>query len=194
MLEAYIRPSVQQHFISPLAEKVCHWISPNVCTFFAVIVGSLSGVCIAFNKPWWGVALLILSGLLDVLDGSLARVTQQQSDAGSALDIVGDRVVEISVVLGLYALAPMERGMLSLWILGSILLCMTTFLVVGIFAHNQSDKSFHYSPGLIERFEAFLFFILMILLPSVFSLLGSLFVILVLITCVIRLTQFVRQA
>lgn len=74
--------------------------------------------------------------------------------------------------------------------LTSILLCVTSFLVVGIFTEKQTEKSFYYSPGLIERGEAFFFFILMILFPSYFVLLSSLFILLVLLTTAIRVVQF----
>ena len=74
--------------------------------------------------------------------------------------------------------------------LGSILLCITSFLVVGIFTPNHSSKSFHYSPGLIERAEAFLFFIVMIFVPYYFTFFAFLFATLVALTALIRLWQF----
>lgn len=69
-----------------------------------------------------------------------------------------DRVVEFVVVLALWFVAPQQRGLWCLLMLGSMLLCITSFLVVGIFSENQSQKSFHYSSGLMERAEAFSFF------------------------------------
>jgi hypothetical protein len=87
-------------------------------------------------------------------------------------------------------------GIFSLLMLGSILICVTSFLVVGIFLENTSQKSFYYSPGLIERAEAFLFFVLMILFSKAFSILAVIFSILVFLTAALRLYQFAqyRQA
>ena len=78
--------------------------------------------------------------------------------------------------------------------LGSILLCVTSFLVVGIFSENSSKKGFYYSPGLIERLEAFIFFICMLVLPMYFEALSIIFTILVVMTTVIRVMQFRTQS
>ena len=67
---------------------------------------------------------------------------------------------------------------------------MTSFLVVGIFSENKSQKGFHYSPGLMERPEAFLFFAMMMLLPTLFSALALLFTFLVFLTAGLRVLEF----
>ena len=74
----------------------------------------------------------------------------------------------------------------------SILICITSFLVVGIFSPNTSEKGFFYSPGFIERGEAFLFFIVMAIFPSLFPFFSLLFFSLVFLTALIRLVQFRR--
>jgi archaetidylinositol phosphate synthase len=71
-------------------------------------------------------------------------------------------------------------------------ICVTTFLVVGIFTKNDSQKSFFYSPGLIERAEAFIVFSLMILLPFTFSVLAWGFIALTFLTAFLRLWQFIK--
>ncbi len=48
-------------------------IQPNTITIGAFIIGVLSGVCIAYGQAVWGLVLLWLSGLLDVLDGSVGE-------------------------------------------------------------------------------------------------------------------------
>jgi hypothetical protein len=99
-------------------------------------------------------------------------------------------VVEASVIIALFAVAPESRALPALLMLSCILLCVTSFLVTAIFSENNSEKSFYYSPGLIERPEAFLFFILMMLVPKTFSLLAYLFSALVLWTTYRRLQEF----
>ena len=64
------------------------------------------------------------------------------------------------------------------------------FLVVGIVSDMVSNKTFYYSPGLMERAEAFLFFTLMILFPSQFIWLGILFSVLALFTAIQRVFEF----
>ncbi|MDF1760733.1 MAG: CDP-alcohol phosphatidyltransferase family protein [Coxiellaceae bacterium] len=193
MLETYWRPTLQHRIFNPLAMWLhqSKRITPNGLTYAAGITGILSAICIGFAWPWIAVLLLIISGLLDVLDGTLARLTQLSSHFGCVLDIVMDRIVEFSIIAGLFSVDSHHRAALSLAMLGSTLLCVTSFLVVGIFSQSENNgKGFHYSPGLIERAEAFIFFIAMILLPSWFSGLAIAYTILVLVTTIIRLVQF----
>ncbi len=159
-------------------------------TLASLLTGSLAASFIALGYVWIPTLLLLLSGYLDMLDGSLARFQGTSSPSGAVLDIISDRVVEFAVVLGLYLVQGSERGLLSLCMLGSIFLCVTSFLVVGIFSQNTSTKSFHYSSGLIERAEAFIFFIALIVFPTFFAPLAIAFTALVLYTTAHRLMQW----
>jgi len=194
MLESYLRPTFQKYFIDPVVGQIdrrTRW-TPIGLTYVAGLTGVLSAVMLWLGDPDAACFLLLLSGYLDAVDGSLARKKSISSSKGAVLDIVMDRVVEFAIMLGLYSVAPELRGYLVLWMLGSSLLCVTSFLVVGVFTQNNSEKSFHYSVGLMERAEAFLFFIVMILMPEWFVLLACLYTALVLTTAVIRVSQFLR--
>jgi len=166
---------------------------PLLTTLTGLISGLVSALLIATGHPLLGAGLLLFSGLCDVLDGRIARWLGQSSPAGALLDIVSDRTVEAAVVVALFLVDP-SRALLTLLMMGSILVCVTSFLVVGIFSENGSHKSFHYSPGLMERAEAFLFFTLMVVVPSSFVPLAILFVALVLFTALLRTLQFLAQA
>ena len=160
-------------------------------TLLGVLLGIAAGVAIASHGVL-AVVFLLFSGLCDSLDGSLARVKGMSSELGSVLDIVSDRVVEAAVMLGLFAYAPLERGWWVLIMLSAMFLCVTAFLVVSLFLEKCSDKSFSYSPGFIERPEAFSFFIGMILFPGVFSIVAAAFSALVLLTCAQHVYGFIR--
>lgn len=137
--------------------------------------------------------MLVVSGFLDTMDGSVARLKNQTSPFGAALDITSDRIVEFSVIFGLYFFDPENRALSCFLMLGSILFCVTSFLVVGIFTQNSSEKSFHYSLGLMERAEAFIFSSFLILLPGYFIPKSTLFSGLVFLTGVYRLRQFKKS-
>ena len=195
MFEKYLRRYLQRLFIDPVAKKLTKHssLTPSHVTIAGCLVGILSALAIGFEWLWSGLFLLFLSGLLDTLDGTLARFKNKGSSFGSALDIVCDRIVEASVIVSLYVIHPETNALFSLAMLSAILVCVTSFLVVGIFSENTSNKSFYYSPGLIERGEAFLFFTFMICFPSFFSPLAILFTLLVFLTAAIRLVQFYRR-
>ena len=192
MLEKYVRAFYQMILVDPLARfsLKLYPLSPNAITFTGCFLGLGAALCLALGSTWWALSLLLLSGFLDTLDGTIARMAKRESALGTVYDIVCDRLVEMAIVVALFLYAPEGRALISLLMMGSILMCVSTFLVVGIFSENGSQKGFHYSPGLVERGEAFVFFALMILFPSQFVLLGSLFAILVFLTGVIRIVQF----
>jgi len=139
--------------------------------------------------PNFAVIFILLSGFLDIIDGSVARKKGLVSNIGASLDLIFDRVVEFSILFALFMLDP-NRGMLILLMLGAIYLCISSFFIVSMFSDKESEKSFYYSPGIIERTEAFFFFLLLILWPSYFGLVATVFIILVGITSIVRMGQF----
>lgn len=193
MIETYCRPLLQRMIFTPLAKLLakCSWLEPNTVTVISGVFGVIAAILIAVQQTGLSIFVLLLSGICDVLDGSLARQIGQQSDFGCVLDIMTDRVVEAAVIIALIMQSIDHRALFGLLMFASILLCITSFLVVGIFSEQQkTGKSFDYSPGLIERAEAFAFFIAMVLIPSWFSGLALTFCFLVLATTIIRLWQF----
>lgn len=187
MIEFYLRPRIEGFLFQPLIDilKRCR-ITPNQVTLFSLICGVAVIPFLYFDSPLGALAMLWLSGLGDVCDGGLARESEQTTDLGTIYDIVSDRIVEFSVILAFYLVDP-TRSLLTLMMLGSVLSCVTTFLVVGIVVEKRGPKSFYYSPGLMERAEAFIMFSLMILFPAWFSILGWLFVGLVILTAALHI-------
>lgn len=190
MIESYVRPIYQKTFCDPLARILGKSVSPNFITLMGTLVGIAIIPALHYDFINLGLALLVTTGIFDTLDGTVARLFQKDSSYGTVLDITGDRIVEFSIVLGLFFVSPETRTLGCLLMLGSILICVTSFLVVGIFSEKQSQKGFHYSPGLMERPEAFLFFAAMMLLPTLFSELAFLFTFLVFLTAALRVIEF----
>ncbi|AMP88274.1 CDP-alcohol phosphatidyltransferase family protein [Legionella pneumophila] len=193
MLEQSLRHYYQLVLVDPILPALRDRITPLSITWLSGILGLLFIPFVLLDKPYIAISFLLLSGYLDTLDGSLARFQNKASDFGSAMDIVMDRIVEFSAVLALYLFDPQHRATLTILMLGSILLCITSFLVVGIFSNNTSQKSFYYSPGIMERAEAFLFFIFMTLFSNYFNFLAAVFCFLVCLTALIRLFEFKRS-
>lgn len=173
----------------------CQWLRPSYISCLACLFGLLLIPLLAANCSYFAVIALLISGYLDTLDGALARATGRSSAKGAVLDIVCDRIVEFSVVMGLFLFQPDRRALLCLLMLGSMMICITSFLVVSLFLSDDGNdidgkKSFYYSAGLIERTESFIFFALMIMLPTFFMPLALLFMLLVLLTALLRMLWF----
>lgn len=190
MLDHHLRSPFQSLFIDPFLRRLQGRVTPTQLTFVAMSLGVIALPFIALQLKVIGTLLILASGYTDIVDGSLARHASLQSDRGAVLDIFADRVVECAIIFGLYLVEPTARATLTILMLISILLCVTSFLVVGIVSENESEKSFHYSPGLMERAEAFAFFIAMLCLPQYYTVLAISFVLLVLYTALKRLHDF----
>lgn len=125
-------------------------ISPNLLTVVGTLVASAAGLAFAEDALVWGGALLVAGGFFDLVDGVVARHFGTTSEFGGFLDSCLDRVVDILVVLGLFARAlaagdRVEAGLCAVILVGSVLTSYAKAraeLVVG-----------HLPGGLLERGE-----------------------------------------
>lgn len=195
MIESVIRPFFQRYCCDPVARGLAkiNGMTPNVITVTSIVLGIFSAIFLVCDWRIVAVIMLLLSGYGDVLDGTMARLTGHVSNIGAMLDIVGDRIVEFVIMFAIYCLSPHQFALPIILMLGSSYLCVTTFLVVGIFSENQSAKSFHYSAGLMERAEAFAFFIVMMLFPITVPVLAWVYFVLVLYTAIRRMVEYMKQ-
>jgi archaetidylinositol phosphate synthase len=182
-------------FVQPIIEKTAKGLlniglSANQVTYIAFLVGLSTGPLIYFEYPMWAVFALWLSGFLDAVDGSMARLTET-SPWGTVLDVSFDRLVEISVILGLAFRFP--NVMWALLLLSvSIIYSMTIFLTVGAVSEKQGMKSFYYQAGVAERTEGFILFSLMMIFTDYLLVLTLLFFAVELFTGLQRLFEAKR--
>lgn len=76
-------------------------IRPNDVTIMLLVLHLPIAYLIAVNHLTWAGVLLIILGLLDTLDGELARLQKRVTDVGGLLDTVSDRLKELLVYSGL---------------------------------------------------------------------------------------------
>jgi len=181
MIDTKLRRSVQPVFDSLGKGLVKVGLSPDGITIMAFIIGICAALTLGLGYSLIAIILLWTSGLLDVLDGTVARLKGQSSQVGAYLDLIFDRVVEGSMILGFYGWMPELGWALLLFMVGSMF-NFTTFLVAASLFDNQGNKSMHYDVGLVERTETFIFFTLMILFPSYAFILLMVFNIIMILT------------
>ena len=75
-------------------------VSPNAITWGSVAACAGAGVAISQGKLALGAWLFALGGVLDLLDGRLARATGRQTPAGALFDSVADRWAELFLFTG----------------------------------------------------------------------------------------------
>ncbi|WP_281887096.1 CDP-alcohol phosphatidyltransferase family protein [Paenibacillus sp. YYML68] len=165
MLDTHGRKYVQPIIGHTAKRMIQLGLTPNQVTWAAFIIGVTTGGFIYFDMPMIAVLVLWLSGYLDAVDGSMARMKQQSSAWGTLLDITFDRIVELSVIVGLAMRFP-QAAFLLLLLTSSIVFSMTVFLTVGALSEKKGMKSFYYQAGLAERTEGFILFTIMIMVPN----------------------------
>ena len=166
-------------------------LKPNHITAMAFVIGVSAGAVLYFGRPVWAVAMLWLSGALDALDGEMARLSGTSSMLGAQLDIISDRIVELSIVWGL-ALGRSDCLLPLLGLTSAILISMTVFLTTGMLANASGKKSFYYQAGLMERTEGFIAFSVMMLFPGALAVLTWIYAALIGITILQRLAESFR--
>lgn len=160
-------------------------LTPDQVTIMAFVIGILASICIALDYMVIAVSLLWLSGLFDVLDGQLARISNKTSKSGALLDMILDRMVEAFFVLGM-VISNQNLAISAILFLITVIFNFSTFLAAGALIENQGKKSMHYDVGLIERTETFIFLTLIALIPEYRIVLMSFLTILIVITGVRR--------
>ncbi len=79
-------------------------LRPNHLTVLGFGVSVLAALSFVGGRERWGAALLILAGLFDFFDGSLARLSGQVTPFGAFLDSVVDRYSDLVVLAGVLLL------------------------------------------------------------------------------------------
>lgn len=76
-------------------------VSPDHLTFAGIVFGGLAGLAFAQGRLMLAGIFLILAGVSDMLDGSLARANGEATPFGSYIDSVADRLTEGLIFTGI---------------------------------------------------------------------------------------------
>jgi phosphatidylglycerophosphate synthase len=164
-----------QELLKPLAEIISSiGVSPNTVTVAGFFFSLISGFLIATDNLGLGTVFFVFSGICDMMDGIIARVTEKTSPFGAFLDSFLDRYADFFPLCGFVVLGFNEDNL--------PLVLFSLFSMVGAFATSYAraraeslgaDCRF----GIVERPERF--FILLFALVTGFFIF-SLFVLAVL--------------
>lgn len=76
-------------------------VSPNAMTLLSVLAAVASGYAYAIREPVGGALLIVLTGVLDMFDGAIARAANKVTRFGATFDHVLDRYAEFFIVFGI---------------------------------------------------------------------------------------------
>jgi phosphatidylglycerophosphate synthase len=98
MLKATLRSEKTDRLAGGLAAI---GLSPNAWTLISLVPALAGLAALVMHQLALGLAMFALSAFIDIVDGTVARVTNQVSDKGAYIDGVVDRYVELMLYLGL---------------------------------------------------------------------------------------------
>jgi len=185
MIDSHIRYYIQFIFDKGALVFIKLKISPNMITILSFIAGIAGSAMIFFQFTWLAFILVALSGILDIFDGTVARLTNASTSKGAFLDLVLDRMVETAIVFSFALIYPQFYIIYMLFYI-SVIFNFTTFMLAGMLIANNGEKSMHYDFGLIERTETFIAFLAMILFATINHILLLILTILIFLTGIIR--------
>lgn len=78
------------------------WTVPNLLSFLRIVIVPIFAYFFLIGEFGWAVAMLVLSGISDFLDGKIARRFNQISALGKILDPVADKLTQITLAVLLF--------------------------------------------------------------------------------------------
>jgi len=122
-------------------------VHPHILTFLGLLFSLLAANFFGIGRFFWGGLFVGLAGICDLLDGKLARGTNQASKFGALLDSIVDRYAEGFIFLGL---ALYWR---SSWLLWVIILGLLGSLLVSYVRARSEGFGVECKIGIFKREE-----------------------------------------
>ena len=145
LVDAYYRMTRGIIKRTPLVGK-----NPNTISILASLVGLISAYYFMQGRTATGGIILLVSGILDTLDGTVARLGERDSKFGATLDSTLDRYVEMFVFMGI--IYHYKDDPMFFW---AFLALMGSLMVSYVRARAQS-LGIQKLVGMIQRFERFM--------------------------------------
>jgi CDP-diacylglycerol--glycerol-3-phosphate 3-phosphatidyltransferase len=129
-------------------------IHPNYVSLAGFLAGLLVGLFYGFHYPVWALVFLLVSGMMDILDGKVATNGNRKTRFGAIFDSSLDRYSEFAMYLGLgfYFRHHWILWVLALAFLGSTMVSYTKARAEGL--------GFQCQLGIMQRAERLVLLIL----------------------------------
>lgn len=95
-----LRPYIAK-YLDPISEKIN--VNPNIITLTGLILAFISGYLFYRQELIFGAILILISGVLDMIDGAVARNTDNVTKFGGFLDSTTDRFSDAAIIIGIVA-------------------------------------------------------------------------------------------
>ncbi len=150
-------------------------LKADTLTLIGFALGMGAAGAIASGRPLWGLVLILVSRLLDGLDGAVARLSTP-TDRGAFLDITLDFLFYASIPLAFAWADPAANALPAATLLAAFMGTASSFLAFAAMAERRGLKSvahprkgLYYLGGLTEGSETLICFCLMCVWPLHFA-------------------------
>jgi CDP-diacylglycerol---glycerol-3-phosphate 3-phosphatidyltransferase len=133
--------------IGPVERLLVGRVSPNAITAISLFMCALCGVAAALGQIGGAVWLYTVAGILDIVDGRLARLQNKQTSSGALFDSVSDRWGELFIFTG-YAWYLHE----TVWMI-AVMFAIGSSMMVSYTRARAEGLKVETSGGLMQRAE-----------------------------------------
>lgn len=193
MFDRALQPLLRRGYEAPARKLVAAGVSADALTLTGFAFGLGGAACTALHAFWMALLCLLVSRILDGLDGAVARLVGP-TERGAFLDIALDFVVYASLPFGFALADPAANALPAAALLFGFMGTSSSFLAFAAVAGRRGldvgrlpHKGIHYLGGLTEGAETIAFLALMCLMPSRFPVLAWIFAALCAVTTCTRL-------
>ena len=159
-------------------------------TWFGFILILLASVLAGFGHPFAAGWVVLLSGFFDIIDGALARKTNQVTRFGGVLDSSLDRISEAAILIGIMSYFIFySQSSLALWIALIIGVAMIFSFMVSYVRARAEGVGLDCQVGIFTRAERVIILALGLLLSSIPLVL---FVVIIIIT-ILSIVTFIQR-
>jgi CDP-diacylglycerol--glycerol-3-phosphate 3-phosphatidyltransferase len=162
-------------------------LSPNAVTLFGVVIQGVVGWLIIEGRLVAAGFIAIISALLDVFDGALAKAKDRVTKFGAFLDSTTDRLSDALLfvpIAWLYGVSPDVKAHDEPWVAAVALVALVASLLVSYVKARAEGLGFDAKVGIAERAERVILVIIALvfndLLPPIMVVLAVISVITVL--------------
>ena len=158
-------PGLVAAIVGPLGRGIARLgVGPNALTTVGLLLTVTSAFVIASGRPVLGALVLFLGGMMDALDGTVARVTGRSTPFGGFYDSVSDRISD-GVVLAGVAWWVADQPRLLLLTLASLVLAEVTSYVRA----RAESIDLECEVGIVERAERGIILLVGLLVEPLFE-------------------------
>lgn len=191
MFDGRFRQEIER-IVRPVGEQLRRTkITPDHLTLVGLVVAGLAAVAIGVGELQLGLLLVVLAAIPDLLDGALAKASNQSSQRGAFFDSTIDRVTDALLLGGVAWFLASQRGA------HAAMLPFAVMAVSSLISYQRAKAEslgLSANGGLMERAERIILLCAGLLFNSLLFWVMWLMLVLVTITAVQRFFKVWKQA